>query len=83
MVKLIWIFVVIGNKYIFDIKLKENGFCVRDELLKFYSLYYLVNIMVLIILGRGIVLLYMRLGIIIVNNCEILCMIFNFYFWNM
>ena len=54
----------------------------RDELLKFHSSYYSANIMALTILGRGTVSLYMRLGIITVNNCEILCMIFNFHFWN-
>lgn len=46
---------VLGNKFIFEIRLKEKGFSVRDELFKFYSLFYFVNIMVLVVLGRGIV----------------------------
>nr|XP_058959294.1 insulin-degrading enzyme-like isoform X2 [Pocillopora verrucosa] len=41
-----------GNKVTLDVKPKENGLCVRDELLKFHSSYYSANIMALTILGR-------------------------------
>ncbi|XP_027042212.1 insulin-degrading enzyme-like [Pocillopora damicornis] len=41
-----------GNKVTLDVKPKENGLCVRDELLKFHSSYYSANIMALTILGK-------------------------------